>query len=108
MESVKKDNYILLESPSDVKSFIDKLKQSFQDFSAENLVLNFEDHSFSKEDINELLQLSASHYAKQKSFILVNSHLDIETISEELRVAPTIQEAEDMIQMEEIERDLGF
>jgi hypothetical protein len=47
-------------------------------------------------------------YRHKKSFIILNSNIDIDTISEELRVVPTLQEAEDMIQMEDIERDLGF
>jgi hypothetical protein len=109
MESIKKDNYIQLESGSEIKSFIEELKHSVHDFSKENLVLNLESHKeISTAALNEFIELSASQYAQKKSFIIVNSHLDIETISEELRVVPTLQEAEDMIQMEEIERDLGF
>ena len=45
---------------------------------------------------------------KKKSFVLINDAVGIDELPDELIVVPTLQEAEDMIQMDEIQRDLGF
>jgi hypothetical protein len=39
---------------------------------------------------------------------VVNSALDPDIIPDEIMVVPTLLEAQDVIEMEEIERDLGF
>jgi hypothetical protein len=45
---------------------------------------------------------------KAKSFIIVISDLDYNAVPDTLTVVPSILEAHDIIEMEEIERDLGF
>ena len=40
--------------------------------------------------------------------MIVTSHIRIEDIPEELFIVPSMQEAYDVIEMEEIERDLDF
>ena len=42
------------------------------------------------------------------SFVVVGSGFNIDIFPEKLNVVPTIKEAEDVIEMEEIQRDLGF
>ena len=42
------------------------------------------------------------------SFVIVATNVSIDEIDEKLIVVPTLQEARDIIEMEEIERDLGF
>jgi hypothetical protein len=44
----------------------------------------------------------------KKSFIIVISDLDYNAVPDTLTVVPSILEAHDIIEMEEIERDLGF
>lgn len=45
---------------------------------------------------------------KHRSFILIASGLDIDNFPENLNIVPTLQEALDLLEMEAIERDLGF
>jgi hypothetical protein len=59
------------------------------------------------DDVKLLLQLSEQH-KRQKSFIIVISDLDYNAVPDTLTVVPSILEAHDIIEMEEIERDLGF
>jgi hypothetical protein len=110
MESTQKDNYTLITYASNQFSeFIAELKQDLKQFSDQNLVVDVEkQNKITEEELSTLLELSNVQYRHKKSFIILNSNIDIDTISEELRVVPTLQEAEDMIQMEDIERDLGF
>ena len=42
------------------------------------------------------------------SFVLINSTLNISDFPDYLNIVPTFQEAEDVIEMEIIERELGF
>ncbi|MGB5360797.1 MAG: ribonuclease Z, partial [Eudoraea sp.] len=67
--------------------------------------------SFSKitsNDILEFLQLSNTHRAANKSFVLVTNKVEYDQVPDEISLVPTIQEAKDIIEMEEIERDLDL
>jgi len=54
------------------------------------------------------LPLSDTHRAAAHSMVIINASIDYDSIPDELMVVPTLQEAEDIVEMEEIERDLGF
>ena len=53
---------------------------------------------------NNLLIFGQSIYAKKGSFVVVSTY----NFNEEINIVPTIQEAFDFIEMEEIERQLEF
>jgi hypothetical protein len=42
------------------------------------------------------------------SFVIVVNGIDADKVPDEIVTVPTISEAEDIIEMENIERDLGF
>lgn len=54
------------------------------------------------------VNISEKHRERGKSFVIVTDQVGIDEVPEELIVTPTLQEAKDLIEMEEIERDLGF
>jgi len=54
------------------------------------------------------LKLSSYQRGGKHSFVIVTEAIEIEDIPDELVIVPTLQEAVDIIDMEEIERDLGF
>jgi hypothetical protein len=56
----------------------------------------------------EFLEISRAHKKSGKSFVLVTDKLDYDDVPEEMSLAPTIQEARDIIEMEDIERDLDL
>jgi hypothetical protein len=60
------------------------------------------------EELLSFLKLSNMHRKNKKSFVIANDAINIDRVPEELQVVPTLREAEDIVQMEEIERDLGF
>jgi hypothetical protein len=60
------------------------------------------------EELLSFLVLSNKQRAKKLSFVLVNKAIGIEHIPEEIMVVPTLEEARDVIDLEEIQRDLGF
>ena len=61
-----------------------------------------------KSDIVEFLQISNKHRKAKHSFVIVTNKIDLAETPDEIVVVPTLQEAYDIIEMEEMERDLGF
>jgi len=58
-------------------------------------------------DLVEFLQISIKHRKTNHSFVIVTNKIDLDETPDEIVVVPTIQEAYDIIEMEEMERDLG-
>ncbi len=59
-------------------------------------------------DIIEFLRLSNTHRSSKKSFVIVSNKVNVDEMPDEIIVVPTLQEAYDIIEMEEMERDLGI
>ena len=57
-----------------------------------------------------LLFLDIAEQKKENgtSFVIVNSEIDVDDFPENFNIVPTLQEAEDVLEMEAIERELGF
>lgn len=60
------------------------------------------------EEILHFLLLSTKHRASKHSFVIVTDKFNLNEVPDELIIVPTTQEAIDIIEMEEMERDLGF
>ena len=58
--------------------------------------------------ISLLLSIASSQNENGMSFVVIKSGIDIDDFPETLNIVPTLQEAEDVLEMEAIERDLGF
>ena len=54
------------------------------------------------------MPLAKQHKKLKKSFVVVAEGVDFNAVSAQLVVVPSNLEAHDIIEMEEIERDLGF
>lgn len=109
MKKKEKENYIILERENDVESFVVSIGQQLNDFKEDNLVVNLLDEKeLSLDQLLSILPISEKHREGKKSFVVVNDLVNLNDVPEELHVVPTLGEAEDLIQMEEIERDLGF
>lgn len=100
---------IIKDTQGDLVSFLTKITQEYKTFEKQNIIINI---SFYKEvsiaAINSFLPLSKIHKKAKKSFIVVAYGIDFNHFSNSLTVVPTLLEAHDIIEMEEIERDLGF
>ena len=93
----------------ELSAFLENLNKAYSEIKKEQLIINL--FSFSKlsaGDILEFLELSNAHKEANKSFVLVTDKVSYDEVPDEICVVPTIQEARDVIEMEEIERDLGL
>ncbi len=87
--------------------FLKNLVASYPKIKDDHLIINlFSFSSLSTNDILEFLNISNKHRGRRKSFVLVTNKVQYDEIPDEICVVPTIQEARDIIEMEEIERDL--
>jgi hypothetical protein len=83
--------------------------KEYNSYKSQNLIIDLtHDESVSMIDIKLFLDLSKNHLKEKKSFVLVTDIINFNDIPTKLTVVPTLLEAYDIIEMEEIERDLGF
>ncbi len=108
MKTTKKNKYTLIEPEGQsITEFSSVLTKKHEDFKDENVVVNLLNYeSAETQHFLSFLELSDRHRMEKKSFVLVSTAIDIDKIPDELIVVPTLHEAEDIIEMEEIERDL--
>jgi 2-polyprenyl-3-methyl-5-hydroxy-6-metoxy-1,4-benzoquinol methylase len=87
--------------------FLMKVTHQYKTFEKQNIIIDLLYHKdLTIDDVKLLLQLS-EHKKGKKSFIIVISDLDYNAVPDTLTVVPSILEAHDIIEMEEIER-FGF
>ncbi len=104
-------NFVVLEDEKDditnFASFIEKQVPS--KYYNQNVVLNL--LKYNALDLSKLLlflKASNLHRKTKHSFVIINDAIEVDDVPFEMIVVPTIQEAGDIIEMEDIERDLGF
>lgn len=89
--------------------FIKNLNDAYSKIKNNHIIVNlFSFNEVSASDIMEFLEISNKHRSSNKSFVLVTDKVAYDDAPEEICVVPTIQEAKDIIEMEDIERDLGI
>ena len=100
---------IITQETATVKALVSNIEKDYHTYKNYHLIVKLS--SLDKvllEDVIEFLRLSKNHRADKKTFVIVSEKVDLEEIPEEIMVVPTMQEAYDIIEMEDIERDLGF
>ncbi len=100
---------IITQENASVIELVKKIETLYPKFKNNNIIVNLNTiNKISLEDIIEFLRLSNQHRAAKHSFVIVNEGVDTDKTPEEIIIVPTLQEAHDVIEMEDIERDLGF
>ena len=100
---------IIAQEKASVKTLVNTIEQSYEKYKNHHLVVRLSSlDKVSLEDVIEFLRLSNNHRSAKKSFVVVSDKANLEDMPDEIVVVPTLQEAFDIIEMEDIERDLGF
>jgi hypothetical protein len=117
MKIQKTDSYYSI-APSDkellsddrgFEIFFNAFVKKISTFKNINLILDFS--GLINIDLNKILlfsQISESHKKNKKSFVIVCQGIAFDQLPDELIAVPTFKEAEDIIEIEDIERDLGI
>ena len=105
----KSHTITIKDTQGDCTSFLMKVTHQYKSFENHNLIIDLLNHdNLSVNDIKSFMPLSKQHKKAKKSFIVVASDFDYNAVPAKLAVVPSLLEANDIIAMEEIERDLGF
>jgi hypothetical protein len=89
--------------------FFQKLSNEYNSYKSQNLIIDLSpDKTITMSDIKLFTDMAKSHKKEKKSLVLVADNINFNDVPVKLIVVPTTQEAHDIIEMEEIERDLGF
>lgn len=100
---------IITQEKESVVEMVKKLEVLYERFKNDNVIVSLTSlTNIPFENIVEFLQISNKHRKAKHSFIIVSDKVNLDDIPDEIIVVPTMQEAYDIIEMEEIERDLGF
>ena len=106
---VKAHTTILKDTQGDIQLFLDKVTTQHESYKYQNLILDVtHDNSTTIQSIKAFSELSKLHCKGKKSFVIVAENIDFNALPKSLVVVPSVLEAHDIIEMEEIERDLGF
>lgn len=104
----KKDTYTIItpEDTCDQRFFIN-LKNKIHDFSDAHLIVDFSIlETIKLDDVLQFFDIAQEKRSNNTSFIIVTSGISIDDIPDEINVAPTLNEAQDILEMDAIERDL--
>jgi chitinase len=100
---------ILKETKGDIHAFVENITNQYQTYGRQNLILDVShDSKIVLNDLTVFKDLAKKHKSAKKSLVIVAQNIDFDEIPSYLIVVPSVLEAHDIIEMEEIERDLGF
>lgn len=106
MKIKKTDNYTLVSINKD--SFTD-FQGSIDELTSNHLILEVSENlNIDEGKISLFLNITTDCKSNGISFVVIKSGINIDDFPEILNIVPTLQEAEDILEMEAIERDLGF
>jgi len=108
--SVNNQYTVLTDERDDSNHFAAFLERIVPDkFEEHNLIIDLLKYkTLTLSQLLAFLKLSNYHRSTKHSFVLVNDVMDIDEVPMEMIVVPTVLEAADIVEMEAIERDLGF
>ena len=95
--------YKLLENYS-----IDKLRGYAIDELQEHLIVALSDSEVSDRDFQWIENFASDLINRSLSFVILSEKLTYEVLPETINLCPTLEEAIDLIEFEEIQRDLGL
>ncbi len=100
---------IITQERATIVELVANIDKKYDTIKNDHVIVNlFSVKDVKVEAINDFLLLSKKHKLTKRSFVIVTDKVSFDEVPEELSVVPTVQEAHDIIEMEEIERDLDF
>jgi len=110
MKFISENNVVVIHvAPEDAGSLVNSLLDQKEHWFGSNVILDVSHLEFLVDNLVIMLRPTIhSHKDNANSFVVVDKVARLTQYQEFVTVAPTIQEAHDLIEMEQIERDLGF
>ena len=105
------ENFIIVKDKiNNFEDFITSLNpKSNVQLSGKNIIIDLlEFDEFSLEKLSLFSELATIFRKYNNSFVIVNNQINLNEIPDDILVVPSLQEAEDIVEMETIERELGM
>jgi hypothetical protein len=97
------------DTESNFEVFLQKLTAQYNLYKSVNLIINvIHCKPFEMRNLKQFSDLAKIHKKNKKSFVIVAEDIDFNKVPASINTVPSLLEAHDIIEMEEIERDLGF
>ena len=110
MKIEKKEKYTLISS--DENSFSDFYKSFLEQKSTletVHVILHISDKfNANKEEFLLFLVIAEEKKENGTSFVIINTNINVDDFPDNFNIVPTLIEAEDILEMEAMERELGF
>ncbi|WP_224490106.1 ribonuclease Z [Robertkochia flava] len=88
-------------------TFRERFREAYDKFKNDNIIVNLLAFTgITANDLMELHEVALDHMNTGKSFVIVNDSVNYDDVNTDLIVVPTVKEAYDLIEMDEIARDL--
>ena len=97
---------IITQEKTTLTEFSKKLTVLHERFKETDIILHLKDSTM--DSIDALVSLSEMHRQLNQSFVVVSTQLNQDDFEDNFTIVPTLQEAHDYIEMELMQRDLGF
>jgi hypothetical protein len=98
---------IIKDTNGQTAAFLARLTQEYNSYKDENLIIDLShDKDLKMEDIKSFTEIIKLHKKQKKSIVLVADSINFNAVPKNIILVPTLLEAHDIIEMEEIERDL--
>ncbi|MBE7685131.1 ribonuclease Z [Tenacibaculum piscium] len=110
MKIQDKTNYIFISSQeNNCTDFFLSFEKEYVKYQNNHIIVEIlADFSPSKENILLFLKYAELHQQNGTSFVIVVKNIAIDDFPEILNIVPTLEEAQDIIDMENMQRELGF
>lgn len=107
--SVSEKYTLLKPRTNSFKQFYENFSKRVHEFEKEHLIIDFSEKiNIEIKDFLLFLNISAVHKKNGTSFVIIYKDVNIDKIPDKINVVPTFTEALDVLEMDAIERDLGF
>jgi hypothetical protein len=100
---------VIKDTNYNVTSLIDKVTKDYSSYQNKNLIIDIsQNKDISLKEIKLFSELAKTHKKNKKTLVIVVNDIDFNSVPQIITVVPSQLEAHDIIELEEIERDLGF
>lgn len=105
-----KENYILISlNEKSFSDFYNSFLKKEKEIQGKHTVIQISNKiNIKKEDFLLFLNIAEQKKENGTSFVIINNKVNVDDFPEYFNIVPTLIEAEDILEMEAIERELGF
>ena len=110
MQIDKNDKFTLISiDENSFSEFYNSFLIEEKNHQKENIIIQVSNNiNISSKEFLLFLDISEQKKENGTSFVVISSEVNIDDFPENFNIVPTLQEAEDVIDMENMERELGF